>query len=82
MEQDKIVNTWPGGRRHAMNQCAHEKWNASHYPGTRQTCSICNEPTGNCEEDSIHVNDEPVCTSCYLQAAQELVSEIEGHGSG
>lgn len=58
-------NTWPGGKRHAMTQDAHERWNAQHYPGTRQLCVGCNEPTGRCEEDSIWIGDEgPFCEAC------------------
>jgi len=58
-------NTWPGGRRQAMSQTDHEKWNASNYPGTRQICAECGCETGNCEEDSSY-NDsgDPVCDNC------------------
>ncbi len=60
------MNTWPGGYRHAMNQDEHEKWNATHFPGTRQLCCQCGEPTGNCEEDSIFIDDlGPLCEDCY-----------------
>lgn len=59
------TNTWPGGYRRAMHQDEHERWNAAHYPGTRQLCSKCDEPTGRCEEDSIYRNDEgPLCEEC------------------
>lgn len=47
--------TWPDGHRHAMHQSEHNAWNATHYPGTRQLCSICDEPTGRCEDDSLYV---------------------------
>lgn len=47
-------NTWPGGYRHAMSQDAHERWNAAHYPGARQLCVRCDEPTGRCEEDAMY----------------------------
>ena len=49
----------------------HECWNASHYPGTRQLCCECEEPTGRCEEDSLFVETEssesvgPLCKTCY-----------------
>ena len=53
-------------RRHAMDQSAHEAWNAKHYPGTLQLCSVCDEPTGRCEEDAMWTDDgEPLCESCY-----------------
>lgn len=59
-------NTWPGGARHAMHQSDHERWNASNYPGTRQPCAICDEPTGRCEEDPITICDiGPLCEACY-----------------
>ncbi len=64
--KEASVNTWPGGRRHAMDQTKHEKWNATHYPGTRQLCSQCEEPTGRCEEDTIRSKkDEPLCELCF-----------------
>jgi len=60
------VNTWPGGKRHAMTQKDHEAWNAKHYPGTLQLCSKCEKPTGRCEEDSIWDEEtgEPLCEEC------------------
>jgi NAD-dependent dihydropyrimidine dehydrogenase PreA subunit len=39
-------------------QCEHEKYNSTHYPGTRQLCVSCNLPTGRCEEDSIYLEPE------------------------
>ena len=62
-----MINSWPKGYRHAMTQDEHIKWNSANYPGTRQLCSICNEPTDRCEEDSIYLDDEtgPLCENCY-----------------
>ena len=58
-------NTWPDGYRHAMTQDEHRDWNANNYPGTLQLCSNCDEPTGQCEEDSIWSKDgEPLCRDC------------------
>lgn len=50
-------------------QCEHEKYNQTHYPGTRQLCSLCEEPTGRCEEDSLFLfnTDEPICEHCYCE---------------
>jgi hypothetical protein len=60
------VNTWPDGYRHAMHQSEHEAWNASHYPGTRQLCARCEEPTGRCEENTLWSEDgEPLCKECW-----------------
>ncbi len=62
------MNTWPGGKRHAMSQSDHEKWNASNYPGTRQMCDLCGEPTGFCEEDATwSVGGEPLCEDCVRE---------------
>jgi hypothetical protein len=69
------MNTWPGGYRHAIHQSEHEEWNAKHYPGTRQLCSKCDQPTGRCEDDSILTNDgEPLCEECFREG--------EGGGDG
>ena len=60
------MNTWPGGMRHAMEQSVHERWNAAHYPGTRQLCVICEAPTGRCKEDAMYNDDVgPVCEACH-----------------
>lgn len=68
------MNTWPGGRRHAMAQSQHNTWNANNYPGTLQLCSLCGEPTGRCEDDSIYLDDgdEPICEECYYKAYERL----------
>lgn len=62
------MNTWPGGRRYAMDQGAHEEWNGKNYPGTRQLCFVCDEPTGRCEDDTLPLEDDygkPLCESCW-----------------
>ncbi len=41
------MNSWPDNRR-PMTQSEHELWNASHYPGTRQQCPRCDQPTDRC----------------------------------
>ena len=60
-------NEWPGGRRHAMYPHEHEKWNACNYPGTRQLCFQCDQPTERCEEDAIYTEDGigPLCPDCW-----------------
>ena len=65
-------NTWPGGYRHAMEQSAHEAWNASSYPGTRQLCVECDGETGRCEEDAIHTEEGhgPLCLQCYRKTEE------------
>jgi hypothetical protein len=60
-------NTWPGGCKKAMAQDEHESWNSNHYPGTRQLCIKCEQPTGRCEEDALNLDDGtgPLCEECY-----------------
>lgn len=61
-----MTNSWPGGYRYAISQSAHARHNASHYPGTRQLCTLCDEPTGQCEEDAFYVVDRgPLCRPCF-----------------
>ena len=60
-----MSNTWPGGKRRALSQSDHEKWNANNYPGTLQICVECDEPTGFCEDDGLWNDDgEPLCIDC------------------
>lgn len=61
------MNTWPGGKRHAMGQDEHEKWNVANYPGTLQICHKCGEPTTYCEEDGIFDGDGNAhCGDCAI----------------
>ena len=66
------ANAWPRGYRHAMSQSDHEKWNGQNYPGTRQLCAHCGEPTGRCEDDSLFADDfgedGPLCEGCWKEA--------------
>ena len=79
-------NTWPGGYRHAMTQDAHERWNAQHYPGTRQLCCDCDAETGRCEEDSMYTDEGhgPLCEDCWHASANAIVTGAEpvGEASG
>lgn len=62
------------GEVRALSQNVHEAINARHYPGTRQLCTNCDEPTGRCEEDSMYIEDVgPLCETCRdnLIAANE-----------
>ena len=74
------MNTWPNGKRHAMSQSGHAKWNASHYPGTRQMCVECDNPTGRCEDDSLFAGDDeeigPLCEECWQQYAAQRFIDI------
>ena len=51
----------------------HLHHNATHYPGTRQMCIECDEPTERCEEDSFDVDGHgPLCRECYYKAIPTL----------
>lgn len=63
------VNTWPGGKRRAMTQDEHARWNAQHWPGTRQMCAACGEPTSFCEDEGYYRDDgEPLCEACWKKS--------------
>jgi hypothetical protein len=51
----------------ARSQSEHEAINAREYPGTRQLCEKCGEPTGRCEDDAIYTEegDGPICEECW-----------------
>jgi hypothetical protein len=60
------MNTWPDNIRKPLTQSEHTRWNSYNYPGTRQLCDICGEPTGNCEEDSLHdCQGNTLCEDCF-----------------
>lgn len=62
------MNSWPDGKRRALDQSEHSAWNSRNYPGTRQLCSHCEQPTGRCEDDEMYIgNDGPLCESCYAE---------------
>ena len=62
-----MQNTWPKGYRHVMSQSEHGHWNTEHFPGTRQICCVCHEPTGRCEEDALYADKKgPLCDSCFM----------------
>lgn len=69
MSSDKSQTTdpyWWKGRAH--HQDVHERINARHYPGTRQLCSVCEQPTGRCEDDTLSVGDRgPFCEECWAE---------------
>jgi hypothetical protein len=56
----------------SYTQCEHNRINAREYPGTRQICVECEEPTERCEDDSIFSNDTgPLCIDCYNKINRE-----------
>jgi hypothetical protein len=65
---DVVFDAWQRGANRALSQDTHERINAAHYPGTRQICCECSEPTGRCEEDDLWWGDlGPLCPACYEQ---------------
>ena len=59
------MTEWWKGKDH--DKATHEAINAAHYPGTRQLCADCDQPTGRCEEDSNFLGDiVPLCDECYI----------------
>lgn len=67
------MNWWIGK---AHDQTTHERINSMHYPGTRQLCSLCETPTGRCEDDTLFFGDaSPLCEGCWTEKSS--ISEIE-----
>lgn len=69
---------WWEGKTHTQEM--HERINRSHYPGTRQLCSKCEEPTGFCEEDGYRsIQKEfdglPLCKDCSLAEEAAILEE-------
>lgn len=76
------MNTWPNGECRAISQCEHEKWNLKNYPGTRQVCALCGEPTGNCEENAFYSKSgEILCEKCYEKDVKMKECD-KRHGTG
>lgn len=51
------------GRTYTQDE--HARINAREYPGTRQLCVECDDPTERCEEDARYVGDYgPLCEAC------------------
>jgi hypothetical protein len=59
----------------ARHQHEHEAINAHEYPGTRQLCATCNEPTERCEEDAIYTGEGngPLCVACWHKTPEYLL---------
>ena len=64
---EALYKRWQS-RRFALSQSDHEAINARHYPGTRQLCCTCEQPTGRCEDDTMYCeacNLPQLCEECY-----------------
>lgn len=58
----------------ARSQAEHAQINVREFPGTRQLCVKCGEPTERCEEDALYANngDGPFCQDCCTQVDAAL----------
>ncbi|MFW6369094.1 MAG: hypothetical protein ACOC0J_00750 [Myxococcota bacterium] len=65
----------------ALDQATHAQINAWAYPGTRELCSVCDEPTGRAGagEDSLYTEDGagPFCESCWEEVADRGSADEE-----
>lgn len=66
----------------ARTQGEHQMINAVEYPGTRQICEACHEPTERCEEDAIYLEDGsgPLCLNCYHETPEFIRPNVELRG--
>lgn len=62
-----------------MFQSEHSAWNAQNYPGTRQMCIKCDEPTGRCEDDTLCTEDGfgPLCEECWRKTPENLPPNVQ-----
>jgi len=64
------MTEWWRGKVH--DQATHAAINAVHYPGTRQLCIDCDQPTGRCEDDSFFYDEiGPLCEECYIDYSED-----------
>jgi len=66
-----------GGMMKPLLQIEHAAINAIEYPGTRQICVVCEQPTERCEEDAIYTDagHGPLCLDCYHKT-DEYMTEM------
>ncbi len=63
-------------------QSQHECHNRSHYPGTRQICDWCDDPTGRCEDDEITYQGDVICPECFSEEGSETISREKAELGG
>lgn len=75
---DRLHAEWQRHHR-VLSQDAHRAINARHYPGTRQLCVRCDQPTGRCEDDSIYADDGegPLCEACGITVPPETQASVD-----
>jgi MinD superfamily P-loop ATPase len=63
----------------ARHQHEHEAINAREYPGTRQLCAVCDEPTERCEEDAIYTEEGegPLCVECWHKTPEYILENVK-----
>ena len=64
----------------ALTPAEHDRINAQSYPGTREMCLVCDEPTGNAGkgDGSLYCPDcekGPYCWVCYEVHCPRLASD-------
>lgn len=74
----------------SRTQSQHEEINRREYPGTRQICSNCDEPTERCEDDGIWSEklDGWICPDCAkgkntwmdLESLEEILIKMGAGG--
>ena len=65
---DMVKKERDNGINRALDQSQHESVNAR-YPGlTLQTCDLCGDETGRCEEDELDDEEGNIyCENCYKE---------------
>ena len=55
------------GQIRPLSQDQHAAINGRHYPGTRQLCHACGQPTGwaGAEDELTNDDCEPLCIDCF-----------------
>jgi len=71
---DEIYQKWlEAGGHLPLSQSTHAKINSKYYPGTRQLCYECDQPTGRCEDDTLSWEDiSPLCEECFDVKEKEV----------
>jgi len=75
---DEEIQRRAAGQRRALYPSQHDAINARHFPGTRQLCEECDQPTGRCEDDSLYHEDHgPLCEACWMEYETTPTAEGE-----
>lgn len=68
----------------ARSQDEHRRINAREYPGTRQLCLKCDQPTERCEEDAIYTEEGigPLCVPCWHETPEWRAENADSASDG